>query len=68
MFLYISQNPFSLISLKDTSRYAGLLLAPAEGFGLWPRIFDPSGKKRPYYAVLAQFWPFLVTISSPLSN
>ena len=27
------------IRLEDTSRYAGLLLAPAEGFGLWPRAF-----------------------------
>ena len=33
--------------LEDTTRYAGLLLALEEGFGLW--------KKRAYYAVLAQF-------------
>ena len=25
--------------LEDTARYAGLLLAPAEGFGLRPRAF-----------------------------
>ena len=30
--------------LEDTARYAGSLLAPAEVFGLWPRIFSP--KKR----------------------
>ena len=24
--------------LEDTARYAGLLLAPAEGFVLWPRL------------------------------
>ena len=24
------------MQLEDTARYAGLLLAPAEGFGLWP--------------------------------
>ena len=27
------------VTLKDTARYAGLLLTPAEGFGLWPRFF-----------------------------
>ena len=37
-----------LQSLEDTARYAGLLLAPAEGFGL---------RQRPYKAVLAHFWP-----------
>ena len=39
--------------LEDTARYAGLLLAPAEGFGLQPRLFLPFGQKRAYYAVLA---------------
>ena len=28
--------------LEGTARYAGLLLAPAEGFGLWPRPWWPS--------------------------
>ena len=60
--------------LEDTARYAGLLLAPAEGFGLWPRLFCPSGKKRAYYAALAHFGNFwcpvvtLVTFSSYLSK
>ena len=41
--------------INDTRRY-GLLLAPAEGFGLWTRLFFPSsGKKRAFYAVLAFF-------------
>ena len=48
------------------ARYGGLLLAPAEGFGLRPRLFLP-GKKRAYYAVLAHFWQFLVS-SSNLGN
>ena len=48
--------------LEDTSRYAGLLLAPAEGFGRG--FFCPLGKKRAYYAVLAHFRPFLVSSSN----
>ena len=32
--------------LEDTGRYAGLLLAPAEGFGLRPSLFLPFGKKK----------------------
>ena len=27
--------------LKGMARYAGQLLAPAKGFGLWPRLFMP---------------------------
>ena len=42
----------------------GLLLAPAEAFGLWPRLFLPCGQKKAYYAVLAQFRPSLVFISN----
>ena len=58
--------------LEITASYAGLLLVPAEGFGRG--FFCPSGKKIPYYVVLAHFWPFwfpgvtLVTVSSNLSN
>ena len=61
-----------LMELKDMARYAVLLLAPAEGFGLRPRLFCPSGKKRAYYTVLAYFCYFwcpvvtLVTFSSNL--
>ena len=36
-------------------RYAGLLLAPAKDFGLWPFFF---GKKRASYSVFAYFRPF----------
>ena len=55
--------------LEDTARYAGLLLAPAEGFGRG--FFCPLGKKRAFYAVLAHFWCPVVTVvtfSSNLSN
>ena len=30
--------------LEGTARYACLLLAPAEGFGLWSMLFSPLGK------------------------
>ena len=42
--------------LEDTARYAGLLLAPAEGFGLRPRLFLPFGQKK---SLLCCFGPFL---------
>ena len=32
--------------LKGTARYAGLLLAPAKGFGLQPSLFLPFGQKK----------------------
>ena len=51
--------------LVDTARYTGQLLAPAEGFGRG--FFLLFGQKRPYYAVLANFWPFLAS-SSNLGN
>ena len=44
------------ITLEDTARYAGLLLAPAEGFGLWPTLFLPFGQKKSF---LCCFGPFL---------
>ena len=58
--------------LEDTACYAGLLLAPAEGFGR--EFFLPLGQKkdRGNHAVLADFRPFwcsvvtLVTFSSNL--
>ena len=53
------------------ARYTGLLLAPAEGFALWPSFFSPSVKNRAYYAFLANFWcpvVTLVTCSTNLSN
>ena len=61
--LYIALSSFlNLLKLEDTARYAGLLLAPAEGFGRG--FFCPSGKKKAYYAVLALFWRFLVSSSN----
>ena len=42
--------------LEGTARYAGLLLAPAEGFGLRPRLFLPFGQKM---SLLCCFGPFL---------
>ena len=64
--------PF-LKTLKDTARYASLLLAllarRASAFGRG--FFCPMGKKRAYYAVLDDFWHFwcpvltLVTFKNP---
>ena len=52
----LSRNSVSIIrpdfnhyrKLEGAARYAGLLLAPAEGFGL-----RPKGKKRAFYSILA---------------
>ena len=45
----------NLCSLEGAARYAGLLLAPAEGFGLWPRpFFALRAKKDLFMSVLAQ--------------
>ena len=41
--------------LEDTARYAGLLLAPAEGFGLRPRLFLPFGQKKSFLCCFGQF-------------
>ena len=45
--------------LEDTARYASLLLAPAEGFGLRPRLFLPVGQKK---NLLCCFGPFLAIV------
>ena len=37
---------------EGTACYAGLLLVPAEGFGLWPSLFCPSGKKKKAFNVV----------------
>ena len=64
------------IALKDTTRYAGFLLAPAEGIGLWSRLFLPSGQQKSFLwvfvlPILGNFWYSLVTsitCSSNISN
>ena len=57
-----------LFILEDTARYAGILLAPAEGFGLRPgAFFALGGQKRAHYAVLANSWQCFVS-SSNLGN
>ena len=51
--------------LEDTAQYAGLLLAPAEGFSLWPRAFLALRAKKAYYAVwpiLGHFWCLVVPL------
>ena len=57
---------------EDTARYAGLLLAPAEGFDRGS--FCPSKKKKLimlFWFILGHFWcsvVTLVTFSSNLNN
>ena len=56
--------------LEDTARYAGLLLAPAEDFGLWLRLVGQELIML-FWATLGNFWcpvVTLVTFSSNLSN
>ena len=48
---------------SESAFYAGLLQAPAEGFG--PGFFCPSGKKTAFHAVCAYFRLFLVFSSNP---
>jgi hypothetical protein len=52
-----------LQTLEGTARYAGLLLAPAESFGLRPRIFLPFGQKK---ELIIQFWPIFGIFWSPV--
>ena len=68
---YFQGKPFHLFFLflkilEDTARYAGLFLAPAEGFGLRPNVFFGLwAKKINCYAFLAnfrQFWFPVVTL------
>ena len=60
--------------LEGTTCYAGFLLAPAEGFSLWQRLFCPLGKKglfTLFVLTLCHFWCSVVTsvtFSSNLSN
>ena len=52
--------------LEDTARYAGFLLAPAEGFGLRPRLFLLFGNKCPASTQL--FLLFVCFVYSLLLN
>ena len=49
----------SLLFLEDTARYAGLLLTPAEVFGLWPWLFLPFGQKKALLCYPLTFRPEL---------
>ena len=57
--------------LKDTARYAGLLLARADGFGLWQRAFFGLLAKKDlimlYWPIFGRFWCLVVTLVT-LSN
>ena len=66
MNCFLLEDPFK-VTLEGMARYAGQLLAPAEGFGLLLRLFLPSGQKKAYIAILVNFRPLLV-FSNNLSN
>ena len=58
------------IILEDKAPYAGFLLAPAESFGLWPRLFL-AGQKKTFFTlfmlILGHYW-FLVVTSVTFNN
>ena len=43
-------------ALEGTARYVGLLLAPAEGFGLRPTLFLPFGQKQGFLCCFRLFY------------
>ena len=54
-----------MIELEDTACYAGLLLAPEEGFGFWPRVVLPFGQKKLivlFGPIVCHFWFPVVTL------
>ena len=55
-----------LKELEDTARYASLLLAPAESFGLQPRLFLPFGQEKTllycFGLIVVHFWFAVVTL------
>ena len=53
-----------LCGLKGAARYAGLLLTPAEGFGLLPRLFCPLVKEESFSRCLCLLRPFWVFSSN----
>ena len=61
-----------LYELEDMARYAGLLLAPAEGFGLWSRAFfalrAKTGLIMLFWPILGHFWCPVVTLVTFSSN
>ena len=48
---------FKKFKLEGTARYVGLLLAPAEGFGLWPRaLWAKKELFTLFVPILGLFW------------
>ena len=62
----------SLVALEDTALYAGLLLAPLEGFGLRPRLFFSLLAKKVlimlFWPIFGNFWCPVVTLVTFISN
>ena len=52
----VSLTPFYFtLLLEGSARFAGFLLAPAEGFGLRPRLFWPFGQKKSFLCCFCFF-------------
>ena len=64
-YIYKSSQTLShFYKLEGTARYAGLLLAPVDGFDRGQGFFCPSDKKRAFHAICAYFRPLLVFSSN----
>ena len=53
---YLPNVQHFIHTLEDTARYADLLLAPAEAFGLRPRPFLPFGQQKGLLCCFGPFW------------
>ena len=56
LVLKLAFNNPNIYTLDGTARYVGKLLAPAKGFGLWPRLFWPSAKSLLAYSQRIELW------------
>ena len=66
MFSCKSVPILDVLVLVSKVHYAGFLVAPAKGFGLWPRLF--LGEKRAYMLFFAYFCCSVVTLLNFSSN
>ena len=54
--------------LEGMTSYAGQLLAPGEGFGLWPKLSGKKGLIMRFWPILGHFWCSVVTFITFSSN
>ena len=68
---FIIHKNIMYTNFSSTACYAGLLLAPAEVFGLQPRLFCPMGKKELFtlfVLISGHFWYSVITSVMVNSN